>query len=557
MIPDKYVDLIHRAVFDTVTDKERRELEAYVEKNPGARSLLEDMGRMAGMMKEETDVEPPANLRKRIMNLVEAKQHEMARVKMVRESGVAKSERTERGIVMAEVPGRKPFSRRTGWLIGGGIAIVAVVLVVAFLYQPPSQTDVRGTIGGAERASKYRAGQIADADVVLENPEFQQLLQNDKVQDLVKSPEFQNLMGDAAFLELLNEPAFVQLMSDQKFLAMMGDTKVAELMSDAKYAQSMQADGANLAQLMSDESFAEMMGAIPKMFAEGLRDQAFLTFATDAKAVGLLKDMPKEALDVLANAAVLRLLSNDTYRTLANDPAMAALLAEPELIQLMSEQKFQAHAAMAKKLVDLNDEARFAQLMNQTRYAALASEQKAPQLLRLLGSSDFMALMSASAYKQMNASQVQRLAQVITDRAVLAFLDAPKINAIMQDRPWRFLRMFSNPAVVGAVADAPKLVQELADQPRFVAAMNEPKYRAALADHQAQMATMLSNFKFRQVLASQNTCFQAVMDHPTLRAVMLSEQKMPMMMADKGFMQIMSQPKMRQQFYEDMAKMAR
>ncbi|MFZ1946809.1 MAG: hypothetical protein WAW06_04625 [bacterium] len=557
MIPDKYVDLIHRAVFDAVSDKEKRDLEAYVEKDPGARALLEDLGRMAGMMKGEAEVEPPANLRKRILNLVEAKRHEMARARMVREKGVAKSERTEGGVVMAEVPGKKPIGRRTGWLIGGGIAVVAIVLVVAFLYQPPSESDLRGTIGGAEKASKYRAGQIGDADVVLENPEFQQLLQNDKVQDLVRSPEFQTLMNDAAFLALLNEPAFVQLMSDRAFMEMMGEAKLTDLMSDATFAQNMQADGAKLAQLMSEESFAELMGSMPKLMAEGLQDQAFLAFASNATAVGRFRDMPKQALDLLADKAVLRMILSDSYRQLANDPAMAAFLSEPELVQLMSEQRFRERASMAKSFSELKDEARFAQLMDQTKYATLASEKKAPQLVNLLGSSDFMAMMSSASLKQMNADQVRSFAQVVSDQAVLAFLDAPKINAILQDRPWKFLKMFSNTALVAAIADAPKLVQQMADNPKFVAAMDSPRYRAALADRQVQMAQMLTNFKFRQVLASQNTAFQAVLDHPTLRAVMLSEQKMPLLMADKGFMETMSQPKMRQQFYEDMAKMAR
>jgi hypothetical protein len=232
-------------------------------------------------------------------------------------------------------------------------------------------------------------------------------------------------------------------------------------------------------------------------------------------------------------------------------------MSEPQLIQLMSEEKFAALASSAKKLADLNSDDRFAQLMSQPNYAALASAAKAPQLVKLLGSSDFQALMLSSSYKQMAGSQAKQFAEVIGDRAVLAFMDAPKIQAVMGDRPWKFLRLFANPNAMAAISMAPKLVSELANDPKFVALMNDPTYRAALASHQAQMGEMLSNFKFREFLGSHNTSLMTLMDNPKLRAEMLSQQGLPAMMADRAFIQVMSQPKLREQFLDAMPKVAR
>ncbi|MFC1502686.1 hypothetical protein ACFL6A_04680, partial [bacterium] len=55
-----------------------------------------------------------------------------------------------------------------GWIIGGIIVAAAVIVYFATLYPPVSDTDVTGTIGGAEKAKKYRSQQISDSDVVLD-----------------------------------------------------------------------------------------------------------------------------------------------------------------------------------------------------------------------------------------------------------------------------------------------------------------------------------------------------------------------------------------------------
>lgn len=557
MIPDKYMEMIHKAVFDAVTDKERGELEEYLGKNPEARALYDDMTRMSGILSGAPDVVPPASLKKRILNLVEATRQER-----VRADGLSGSKATRwkqrGGIVVADAQGRKPLSRRTGWLIGGGVAVVAIVLVIAFIGQQPSEDSARGTIGGAEKAAKYRAGQIGEVDVVLENPEFQQLLQNDKVQDLVRSPEFQTLMNDAAFLALLNDAAFVALMSEEKFVELLGDAKLTDLMSSAKYNQAVGTYGSAAKALLAEESFAQVMGAAPKQFAGAVTDPAFAAFMAEPKAAALLEAMSSNAVEALGDRAVQKVMMNDAFRALAaSEPSLPAFMSEPELIQLMSDPKFVAQASTARKLIELKSFQTLAQILDRATYRTLGSEVKSAQVLKLLGSNDFQAFMSSAVYRQMPGDQARSLVGFIGNSATLKLFNAATMRTMMESQPRAMARFLSQPQAMAAVAKAPQLVVELAGDPKFVALANEPRYRQALASHQAQMAEVLLSSQFRQYFGSQMTCATKLLNNPTLKQVMLSEVRMPKMMADQAFMQIMSEPRLRQQFYEAMPKMAR
>jgi hypothetical protein len=208
MIPDKYVALIHKAAFDEIGDEERGELEAYLGQNPEARALHADLLRMARAFEETPEVEPPANLKKRVVNLVAARRRELAR-----EKGGSRSEGKASGIAAGGLPGKKAIRLRAGWLIGCGAAVAAIVLVVALTHRPPSRDVVRGAIGGGEGATKHPAAEIGGGDVILRNPEFEQLLQDSRVQDLLRSPEFQQLMRDPKFVEMLRDTTFIRVVS--------------------------------------------------------------------------------------------------------------------------------------------------------------------------------------------------------------------------------------------------------------------------------------------------------------------------------------------------------
>lgn len=99
----------------------------------------------------------------------------------------------------------------------GAVAIAACLVLVAFLTgYPPNSADTVGTIGaegneieGVEAADRYRADQIDDDDVELDDAEIQELLQDDEIVALVNDPDFQRIMDDdLARATVLGDNAF-------------------------------------------------------------------------------------------------------------------------------------------------------------------------------------------------------------------------------------------------------------------------------------------------------------------------------------------------------------
>jgi hypothetical protein len=80
-------------------------------------------------------------------------------------------------------------------VLWGGIGVVAAAVIIyfAFLNPSPSDEDVAGAIGVAKQ---YRADQITEADVVLQEPEVQELLQSDFFHKLVTDADFRKVAVD-------------------------------------------------------------------------------------------------------------------------------------------------------------------------------------------------------------------------------------------------------------------------------------------------------------------------------------------------------------------------
>jgi hypothetical protein len=76
---------------------------------------------------------------------------------------------------------------------GAGIVAAVVIAYVAFFLPSPNDEDLQGAIGAAKQ---YRADQISDADVVLQDPEIQQLLQSDFFYKLATDDDFREVAVD-------------------------------------------------------------------------------------------------------------------------------------------------------------------------------------------------------------------------------------------------------------------------------------------------------------------------------------------------------------------------
>ena len=111
-----------------------------------------------------------------------------------------------------------------------GVTLLVGILVGYFAagYIPP-EGDVAGTIGGVKKAEKYRAEQITDADVILQNPEVQDLLQNDQFHKMLRDPKFKKLMAQEGFAV-----QFSNLMAQEDFAVQFSNLMAQEGILEAR-----------------------------------------------------------------------------------------------------------------------------------------------------------------------------------------------------------------------------------------------------------------------------------------------------------------------------------
>ena len=74
------------------------------------------------------------------------------------------------------------------------IVVIAAVVIVSITSFPPEDENIQGAIGAAD---KYRAEQISDADVTLNETEIQKLLQDDQILALLENKELMNAISKA------------------------------------------------------------------------------------------------------------------------------------------------------------------------------------------------------------------------------------------------------------------------------------------------------------------------------------------------------------------------
>jgi hypothetical protein len=97
------------------------------------------------------------------------------------------------------------------------IIIVAAALVFFSIFWPLDKAeDLKGTIGGVEKAKKFRGEQMDASDILVDNEEFNTLIQ---------SAEWQNAMKDEEFVAFLKSDDF------KKYATMMGDMQKIVLLN--------------------------------------------------------------------------------------------------------------------------------------------------------------------------------------------------------------------------------------------------------------------------------------------------------------------------------------
>jgi len=128
--------------------------------------------------------------------------------------------------------------KNKSWLWGGAVVVVILIGYFAFFNSAPDKTDVQGAIGVAKQ---HRTDQIAAADVVLQDPEIQQLLQSEFFYKLATDDEFRKMAIDQlARLDLASGRSLAYTdaasLADMKmFLDLaLGDTNLKQALCDGR-----------------------------------------------------------------------------------------------------------------------------------------------------------------------------------------------------------------------------------------------------------------------------------------------------------------------------------
>ena len=158
-------------------------------------------------------------------------------------------------------------SRTRNFVIAGALIAVIAIVYFSFFYPPVSSNDTTGTIG---KAQKYRAQQMTDKDVVLQNAHYQKLIQSDKFQKLLKDEKFRKLAKDPSFRKLLKDPAFYKLVKDARFQEIVKDAAVTggELSEQTMTELSEAASSVELA--VENTELAEVVSEFASELAEVL-----------------------------------------------------------------------------------------------------------------------------------------------------------------------------------------------------------------------------------------------------------------------------------------------
>lgn len=201
MLKSEEIELVHGEVDGTNAPAETAAAKALMEREPEAAALAADLQRMSAMLDQVGDQAPSPQLRAAILASVpvraRAAEGSIALLPRLR----AYVQDTARHL-HAATPAKK--------LRLVGMAAVAIVVIVggSLVDFAPSGAEV-GTIGGesmggVQRASRFRGRTMTDGDVAIGNADLATLLQNPDVVRLLNDESFRNVLGNDKLRNDLN-----------------------------------------------------------------------------------------------------------------------------------------------------------------------------------------------------------------------------------------------------------------------------------------------------------------------------------------------------------------
>jgi len=98
---------------------------------------------------------------------------------------------------------------RTGLFVALAVVIVIIVVYFSFFYPPPSSKALTGTMGGIEKGKRDIGKQFTVDEIIIENPEINDIIQGAEFQNLIKDENFRKAVLSSDFQDRI-----LPLMSD-------------------------------------------------------------------------------------------------------------------------------------------------------------------------------------------------------------------------------------------------------------------------------------------------------------------------------------------------------
>lgn len=314
-----------------------------------------------------------------------------------------------------------PYSAKRKTMIGGGIAVVAALIVWQFGFDSTIRSeDVAGTVVPAQR---YRAPQAAP-DIKLGDQSLAQLMQDDAFVKLIRDPQIQALAREPGFVEaariLQNSPEAARVM--------------------IQYAETAKRALASPEMLQAMERNAEAQYAVERA----------------AEAARALRASPEAQKLLLENRALERYVS---YLASMEKSAAFRQMDRMEASKVMAlhaeeAQRFAAQSVAMEKAINL-------QALERRAAESVALER----FLRARADASRLALQYADAAKALNAHAAAAQLVAMNAEAARVLMSSPEAAKMLAQSPEAMRALLAYPDATRVMLAAPDASRALLQNP--------------------------------------------------------------------------------------------
>ena len=245
------------------------------------------------------------------------------------------------------------------------IPVLIIIIVCVIIFSPKMNSNqVSGTMGGVDsgvqKANKYRSEQMTDADVILKDPEFQNIIQSDVFQKLLKNDNFVKFAADGK-LTALTQGNFMQLVTDVHFIALFSNQSFQQTINNQTFNQL--AGLSKFTQLVMDKSVLNNLLQGQFMKVEASQSFQNLINSGGFQKTGLNQS---QVIGLFQSESFKNVITSQQFQALATNQSFALFMSNHTNVNLLPK------AEILGKFVD----AGLAQLIQQPGFSNMVMSQQ-------------------------------------------------------------------------------------------------------------------------------------------------------------------------------------